>query len=68
MDAIIIGKKLRELRGSMTQSELSRNIGVTTSAIGMYECGIRIPRDDIKIRFADFFGKSVEDIFYSNGA
>lgn len=61
-----IGKKLRELRGKMTQKEVSEAIGITPTALSNYEQGIRIPRDDVKKRIAHFYGKSVGEIFFAN--
>lgn len=60
-----IGKKLRELRGEMTQKEVSEAVGITPTALSNYEQGIRIPRDDVKMRIARFFGKSVGEIFFA---
>lgn len=56
-------KKLRIDR-ELTQEELAKEIGVGVSAISMYEQGNRVPRDEIKIRIAKFFNKSVGDIFF----
>ena len=66
MDGGRIGKAIRELRTErkMTAEQLAAEIGTTTSAVIMYENGRRIPRDEIKIRIAVFFGKTVESIFY----
>lgn len=57
--------KLRELRGNASQDEVAKNIGVSKSAWAMYERGERVPRDEVKIRIANFFGVSVQEIFYS---
>lgn len=62
----LIGKRLIELRGSRTQSEIASAIGVSQSAYAMYESGERIPRDEVKIRIANFHKKSVNSIFYAN--
>lgn len=56
-------KKLRKLKG-LTQYEVSQSIGVSLSAITNYELGTRIPRDEIKIRFANFYKVSVGSIFF----
>jgi DNA-binding XRE family transcriptional regulator len=40
-------------------------IGVTTMAISQYESGDRVPRDEIKIKLAKFFKKSVEELFFN---
>lgn len=65
MDAIIIGKKLIELRGSRTQEEVAKAVDISPAAIGMYERGERIPRDEVKIRLAEYYAKSVQDIFFT---
>ena len=35
-----IGKKLRELRGSRTQDEISKELGITKSSYAMYELSL----------------------------
>ena len=49
MNAKEIGKRLVELRGSKTQEQVANAVGISVSALSMYECGERIPRDPIKI-------------------
>ena len=57
-------KRLREL-SNLTQEELAAKAGTSKSAISMYERGERVPRDEIKIRLARYFGVSVEELFYA---
>ena len=64
MNAHIIGKRLVELRGKRTQEEVARSIGISTSALSMYECGERIPRDNIKLRIAAYYKKPIHVIFF----
>lgn len=59
------GEKLRELRGSRSQSEIAKELGITKSALAMYERDERRPRDEVKITIAAFYGKSIAEIFYS---
>lgn len=61
-----IGKAIKEMRmeRGLTAEGLAKELGTSTSAVNMYECGLRIPRDEIKIRIAEFFGKPVETIFF----
>lgn len=66
MDAYKIGTKLREIRGEKSVEEVAKALGITQQAVYMYERGERIPRDEIKIRIAKYFGKSVAEIFYEN--
>lgn len=65
MDKQKIAKRLIELRGDRSQKEVAIAVGIGKSAISMYEMGERIPRDEIKIKIADFYNKSVEDIFFN---
>ena len=57
------GEKLRKLRGNKSQEEVSRAIGITKSSWAMYERNERVPRDEIKIRIAKYFKKTVQEIF-----
>lgn len=65
MDRQKIAQTLRGLRGKKSREEVAMNCGVTAQAISMYENAIRIPSDDVKIKIADFFKKSVQEIFYN---
>ncbi len=61
-----IGEKLATLRNdrNLTQKELGIEVGVSTASIAMYELDERVPRDEIKKRIANFFGKTVQEIFF----
>lgn len=65
MDSVTIGERLVALRGSRTQEEVANALGVSISAIGMYERGERIPRDEIKIKIAKYYKKSIQSIFFA---
>lgn len=60
-----MAKRLVELRGSRTQEEVATAIGISKSAIAMYETGERVPRDNIKLRIAKYYKKSVQSIFFT---
>lgn len=60
-----IGQRLRELRGNRTQIEVAQAVGITTMALSQYESDKRIPRDSIKVKLAEFFNTTVEDIFFT---
>ena len=64
MDRKTISEKLIELRGAKTQDVAAHEIGISTSALSMYECGERIPRDEIKIKIAKYYGVTVGEIFF----
>ena len=59
------GMILRKLRGDRTQKEIAAALGITKSSWAMYERDERVPRDEVKIRIAKYFGKSVEELFYT---
>ena len=59
-----VGIRLSQLRGDISREKLANDIGVSVSAISMYENGERIPRDAIKIKIAEYFGRSVQEIFF----
>lgn len=65
MDSEKISRMLIELRGEKTRTEVAAALGLSVSAIAMYENGERIPRDETKFKIAAYYGKSVEDIFFS---
>lgn len=65
MDSNKIGEKLRKLRGSRTQEEVAEAVGISKTALCMYENGQRVPRDTIKIRLAEYYKRSVNYIFYT---
>lgn len=57
-------EKLIHLRGNKTQKEVSEAIGISTSTLGMYETGERIPRDEIKKKIAKYYDVSIEYLFF----
>ena len=65
MESKEIGKRLIVLRGKRSQQEVAEAAGITQAALSMYERGERVPRDAVKIRLANYYGRSVGDIFFS---
>ena len=65
--SVSIGTKLKALRAQKkeTQQQVADNIGITKSALAMYERDDRIPRDEVKVRIAKYYGETVQSIFYS---
>ena len=66
VDGKRIGQTIKELRTErgLTETALAKALGISQGAITMYETGNRIPRDEIKIRIAICFERTVESIFY----
>lgn len=67
MDKNKIGERLRELRieKGETIAEVAKSCDTAPSTIAMYESGERTPRDEIKIRLAKHFKKSINTIFFT---
>ena len=65
MDKKTIGTRLVHLRGEKSRIVVAEAIGVSVSALQMYENGDRIPRDEIKVRIAEYYGQTVGSIFYT---
>lgn len=63
----IIGERLKELRTAkgVSVTEVAKSCDVSPQAISQYESGARVPRDEIKIRIANYYKKSVSTIFFS---
>ena len=60
----MIGKRIKELRGncSITQDELSKMVGVSTSMVGMYETEARNPSYEVLLKIAEYFNVSTDYI------
>lgn len=60
-----IGERLSELRGDREQKVVAEAVGVSVSALSMYESGERVPRDDVKIALAHYYKTTVQSLFFS---
>jgi transcriptional regulator with XRE-family HTH domain len=65
LNPLTIGKKLQKLRGDKEQKIVAEAVGISISALSMYESGERVPRDDIKIAIAEYYGTTVGTLFFS---
>ncbi len=61
-----IAEKLIEARGSIPRSQVAKDLGISLSAIQMYENGERIPRDEIKVKIAAYYQTTVQALFYTH--
>ena len=64
MNKKAIASKLKKLRGNIPRETVAKAVGISVSAISMYENGDRIPRDDVKIRLANYYCVPIGDIFF----
>ncbi len=59
-----IAENLVSLRGDRSQTEVAEAVGISKSAMSMYESGERIPRDETKCKLARYYNKTVGEIFF----
>ena len=64
MKSSLIAERLIKLRGDKTRDIVAKACGISKSALAMYELGERIPRDEIKIKLAEYYNTTVEAIFF----
>lgn len=63
-----IGEKLKSLRSGrgLTQDQVAQDLGISRSAINSYELDQRVPRDEVKVRLANYYEKPIQDIFFES--
>lgn len=57
-------EKLKALRGNRSMTAVAAAVGVSASALSMYECGKRVPRDEVKIALSNYYNVSVGELFF----
>ena len=56
-------ERLVKARGKRSRAEVANAVGVSLSAMSMYENGERVPRDEIKVKLADYYKTTVQKLF-----
>ena len=59
-----MARRLVRLRGDKTRERVAGEVGISVSALQMYECGNRVPRDEIKMALAAYYRTSIEALFF----
>lgn len=65
MNKEAMAEKLRKLRGNKSRQEVADACKISTSALAMYEQGERVPRDEVKVRLANYYNRTVNYIFFT---
>lgn len=60
-----MGMRLRNLRGQTPRAVVAEAVGISVSALQMYENGARVPRDQTKMALADYYHTTVAAIFFN---
>lgn len=59
-----LGRRLKYLRGHRSGDEVAKELGISASSLRMYETNRRVPRDSVKMKMANYFGLTIQDLFY----
>lgn len=66
MDKNKIAKKLIALRSEKSREEVANALEISVSALQMYENAQRIPKDEIKVKLAEYYGVTVQSLFFED--
>jgi transcriptional regulator with XRE-family HTH domain len=66
VDRTKIAKKLIELRGEKSREEVANALNISISALQMYENAQRVPKDEIKVKIAEYYAVSVQKLFFED--
>lgn len=66
LERIEIGNRLKRLRGTRPKKEVAEAVHISVSALSMYELGERVPRDEVKVELAKYYGVSVGALFFEH--
>lgn len=56
--------KLIALRGEKSLTSIAKNLGITRQMLGAIEAGKRTPSLTLALRISQYYGVSVEEIFF----
>ncbi|MBR7082312.1 MAG: helix-turn-helix transcriptional regulator [Oscillospiraceae bacterium] len=60
----ISGQRLSDIRGDRPRDMVASAVGISVSALQMYENGKRMPKDEIKKRLACYYETTVGWLFF----
>ncbi|EJR56171.1 hypothetical protein IIM_01263 [Bacillus cereus VD107] len=59
-----VAENLVSLRNGKSREKVAEEIGISVSTLQMYENAKRVPKDSIKVKLANFYGVTVQSIFF----
>lgn len=59
-----VSNRLAEARGKRTCKSVAKELGIPYSTMRAYEKGWRRPPDNVKVRFAEYYRMTVQELFY----
>lgn len=64
LDPKVMGERLRKIRDIRPRTKVAKAMNISYSALCKYESGIRVPSGPIKKRIAEYYGTSIEKLFF----
>ena len=64
VDPKTLGERLRNLRGVRTRTGVAKELKLSYSVLSFYESGDRFPSEENQKKLADYYGVSVDSLFY----
>ena len=64
MDYAGISQRLIRARGEKSKTEVAKDLGISLSALSMYESCERVPRDEVKELLGKYYGLTVGFLFF----
>lgn len=58
-------ERMIKLRGDRTQKEIAEKVGIPVSTYAMIETGRRFPRHKLALSLAQFYGVTVDFLFFA---
>ena len=59
-----MARKLVELRGEIPREKVCTDLNISFSALQSYELGQKVPKDETKVKIANYYNTSVQSIFF----
>jgi len=58
--------RIASLRGKRTQTQVAADLGIPRTTYAMVENGERFPRRDLQAKLSNYFGVTVDYLFFSD--
>ena len=65
-EIVTLPEKLIKARGMESRKSVAAAIGISLSALQMYETGKRRPSDNVKVKLAEHYRTTVQDLFFAD--
>ena len=60
-----MANRLIKLRGTLPREKVCNDLNISFSSLQSYELGTKVPKDETKIKLANYYRTTVQDIFFN---